>query len=129
MNLLSPSYRAVVEGSTTASIATAGADGPHLAACLTKNVCILGYEDGCIRIPIWRLDRTSANLAADPRIELLFVAMDFQRQNGAQGQGITLRGTASVHREGPEAAAAIQKLPWCQGVIVVKVDAAALHLP
>ena len=44
----------VIEKSEWVAIATAGPEGPHLAACWSHNVRALGIQDDRILIPAWR---------------------------------------------------------------------------
>src|SRR3990172_622680 len=92
----------VIEKSEWVAIATAGAAGPHLAACWTRNVLALGIGTGEILIPAWRYEKTAENLKRDPRVELLFVAREVRRPDGL-GQGCSILGTAELQTAGPKA--------------------------
>lgn len=128
MNKIEGVYREVIEKSEWVAIAIIGADGPHLAACWTRNVLALGIGGDEILIPAWRFEKTEANLKRDPRMELLFVARDVQRVKG-EGQGCTVLGTGEVLTTGPKAEAVKTQFPWARGVLVVRVGELKTHLP
>jgi hypothetical protein len=120
--------REVIEKSEAVAIATSGPDGPHLAACWTRNVLALGLKDDEILIPAWRYEQTGENLRRDPRIELLFVARDVPHSDG-KGQGCTVAGTGELQTTGPIAERVKMVFPWSRGVLVVKVRSVKTHLP
>ena len=128
MNRLEGVYREVIEKSEWVAIATAGPDGPHLAACWTRNVLALGVGKDEILIPAWRYEKTGENLRRDPRIELLFVARDVPHTDG-QGQGCTVIGTGELLTTGPTAERVKARFPWARGVLAVKVTGLKTHLP
>lgn len=121
-------HREVMEKSEWVAIATTGPDGPHLAACWTRNVLALGIEEDEILLPAWRYEKTTENLARDPRIELLFVARDVPHSDG-QGQGCTVTGMAEVLTNGPKAERVKARFPWARGVLAVKTTGVKMHLP
>lgn len=119
--------RAVIDQSEWVAIATAGPDGPHLAATWGDYVRALGIQDDRILIPAGRLHRTEANIAADARVELLFASRQVQSSSGS-GQGCLVRGTAQFQATGPAADAVKARFPWARGAIVVRVEDAATQL-
>lgn len=121
-------YREVIEKSDWVAIATAGPDGPHLAACCTCNVMAFGISEGEIRIPAWRYEKTGENLRRDPRIELLFVARDVPHADGP-GQGCSVVGMGELLESGPAAECVKERFPWARGVLVVRVTSVRTHLP
>lgn len=125
---LNPTARAVIDTSPWFAIATAGPEGPHQAACWTRNIQALDYTDTRIRIPVWRLEQTERNLLADPRIELLFVSSEVRREKGS-GQGVSVLGHGEIHRSGPRLEEARQVLDWIDGVLIVTVRSWRFHLP
>ncbi|MEQ9824018.1 MAG: pyridoxamine 5'-phosphate oxidase family protein [Puniceicoccaceae bacterium] len=120
--------RSVIDTSQWFSIATTGAQGPHLAACWTRNILALGYSDQTISIPVWRLQQTERNLTKDPRMQLLFVSSKVVRAAGP-GQGLTVSGTGTIHRAGPLFEEARQTLQWIHGVLMLSIHSWNLHLP
>jgi hypothetical protein len=125
---LSVVAREVIDTSQWFSIATTGPDGPHLAACWTRNILKLGYTDDEIVVPVWRMEQTGKNLRRDPRIELLFVSPSIQREKG-EAQGLSVMGTGAVHREGPQAQQVVAALEWPVGALVVSITGWRFHLP
>lgn len=121
-------YREVIEKSEWVAIATAGPDGPHLAACWTRYVLALGLDGDEILFPAGRYEKTSEILRHDPRIELLFATGDVARASG-KGQGCTVLGTGELQTSGPRADKAKAQFPWARGALVVKVTGLRTHLP
>jgi predicted pyridoxine 5'-phosphate oxidase superfamily flavin-nucleotide-binding protein len=121
-------YREVIEKSESVAIATAGPDGPHLAACWMRNVLALGIDNDEILIPAWRYEKTWENLQRNPRIELLFVTRDVPHSDG-KGQGCTVSGRGELQTSGPLAEKVKAQFPWARGVLVVKVNDIKIHLP
>ena len=119
--------RAVIDRSEWVAIATTGADGPHLSATWGDYVRALGVHDDVILIPAGRLKTTEVNLAADPRIELLFASREVKSSSGS-GQGCLLRGRGEFQASGPAADAVKKRFPWARGAIVVRVDHASTQL-
>lgn len=111
----------VVEKSEWMAIATAGPDGPHLAACWSHNVRALGTDEEEILIPAWRYFRTEENLRDNSRVELLFASRQVQRPDG-QGQGCSGIGTGELQTAGPKADAVKAKFPWARGTLVVTIS-------
>lgn len=121
-------YREVIEKSEWVAIATTGPDGPHLAACWTRNLLPLETGGDEIFMPAWRLETTERNLKRNPRMELLFVARDVKRAKGDE-QGCTVLGTGELLTNGPKAEAIQSRFPWARGVLVVRVGELNTHLP
>ncbi len=128
MNHIEGIYREVIDKSDWVAIATAGPDGPHLAACWTRYVLALGIDENEIVFPAGSYEKTSENLQHDPRVELLFVAREVKRATG-QGQGCTVMGTGELQTSGPKAEKVKSQFPWARGALVVKVDGLKTHLP
>ncbi len=117
----------VIEKSEWLAIATAGPDGPHLAACWSQSVRTLGYQDDIIRIPAWSYHRTEENLKRNPRIELLFAAREVVRPKG-QGQGCRILGKGELQTTGPNAEAVKAKFPGTRGALLITVESAEPQL-
>jgi len=125
---LNSQAREVIDTSPWFAIATAGPEGPHQAACWTRNIQYLDYTDARIHIPVWRLEQTERNLLADPRIELLFVSPEIQREKGS-GQGVPMIGCGEIHRSGLHFNEAQKALNWINGVLIVSILYWHFHLP
>ena len=117
----------VIEKSEWLAIATAGPDGPHLAACWIQSVRTLGYEDDVVRIPAWRYFRTEENLKHNPRIELLFASRQVERPQG-HGQGCRILGQGELQTSGPNAEVVKAKFPGTRGALVVTIDSVETQL-
>lgn len=119
--------RAVIDRSEWVAIATAGSGGPHLAATWGDYVRALGVQDDVILIPAGGLQTTEANLAVDPRIELLFASREVKGSSDS-GQGCRLRGLGEFQASGPAADAVKARFPWARGALVVRVEHATAQL-
>lgn len=115
--------RAVLDVAEWVSIATAGPDGPHMAATWGDYVRALGvdWEAGVILIPMGGMARTEANLAADDRLEVVWASRSVAGSHGP-GQGCLLRGHGAVETSGARADAARQAFPWARAVLVARAD-------
>ncbi len=127
MGKISNTCKEVIEKSEWLALATAGPDGPHLAACWSQSVKALGYADDIIRIPAWRYLQTEANLKSNPRVELLFAARQVARPGG-QGQGCRIIGKGQLVTSGPEAETVKAKFPGTRGALVIVVEKAETQL-
>lgn len=120
MNKIDGVYREVIERSEWVAIATAGPEGPHLAANWGHYVRTLGLEGDEILLPAGRYHKTEENLKRDNRIELLFASREVRRPDG-QGQGCSILGTGELQTAGPKADAVKAKFPWARGALVIKI--------
>ncbi len=127
MSKLDTVCKEVIEQSEWLAIATAGPDGPHLAACWSQSARVLGYQDDIIRLPAWRYFRTEENLKRNPRIELLFASRQVPRPKG-QGQGCRIIGTGQLQTSGPNAEAVKAKFPGTRGALVVTIETVEIQL-
>lgn len=119
--------REVIEKSEWVAIATAGPDGPHLAANWGHYLRSLGVDGDEFVFPAGRYVQTEQNLKRNNRVELLFASQAVARPNG-QGQGCCVSGTAEIQTTGPAADAAKAKFPWARGALVVKIESAKTQL-
>ncbi len=117
----------VIEKSEWLAIATAGPDGPHLAACWSQSVRTLGYQDDVIRIPAWSYFRTEENLKRNPRVELLFASREVPRPKG-QGQGCRIVGKGELQISGRNAEAVKARFPGTRGALVITIEAVETQL-
>lgn len=122
MGMLEGDVREVIEKSEWVAIATAGHDGPHLAGTWGDYVRALGFDDDVLLVPAGGLRHTEANLASDPRIELLFASRQVQGSSGGAGKGCLISGRAEVRDTGAEAAAVKARFPWARGALIVHVE-------
>ncbi len=119
--------REVIDKCEWVAIATADANGPHLAATWGDYIRALGIRGNVILIPAGGLRKTEANLQSNPRIELLLASRAIHRQNG-EGQGCVLSGTGEMKSSGPEMDAVRAKFPWARAALVVTVENASTQL-
>jgi len=119
--------REVIEKSEWVAIATAGPDGPHLAATWGDYVRALGIENDVIVIPAGGMRKTEENLETGSRVELLFASREVRRPDGL-GQGCVLSGTAQIVSAGPQLDAARARFPWARALVLVRVDRASTQL-
>jgi hypothetical protein len=119
--------RAVIDSCEWVAIATAGPDGPHLAATWGDYVRALGVDGDQILIPAGQLKKTEVNVASDARVELLCASRQVTGGHGA-GQGCLLRGRARFRDSGAEMDRVRSRFPWARGVLVIEVETATLQL-
>lgn len=117
----------VVEKSEWVSIATAGPEGPHLAATWGDYIRKLGISDNLILIPAGFLHKTEANLKHNPRVELLFATRQVQGNHGP-GRGCLVTGTGALQTTGLAAAKVKAQFPWARGVLIVTIESAVTQL-
>ncbi len=127
MTKLEGTIREVIEKAEWVSIATAGPDGPHLAATWGDYVRALGVDNDTILIPAGGLRKTEENLKTDPRIQLLFASRQVQGSQGA-GQGCRISGKGELLATGPAADRVKARFPWARAALVVTVETAATQL-
>ncbi len=113
--------REVLDKAEWVAIATAGPDGPHLAATWGDYIRALGIKDDEILIPVAGYKKTERNLAGDNRIELLCGTRQVQGGRGP-GKGCRIRGKAHFQFSGELAEAAKKQFPWARGVMVVTAE-------
>ena len=113
--------REVLDKAEWVAIATAGPDGPHLAATWGDYIRTLGIKDNEILIPVAGYKKTEQNLASDNRIELLCGTRQVQGGRGP-GKGCRIRGKGQLQFSGELAEAAKKQFPWARGVMVIIVE-------
>ncbi len=120
--------RAVIDKAEWVAMATTGPDGPHIAATWGDYVRPLDAEADVIVIPAGRLNTTEANLAVDPRIELMFATREVLGSRGTSGQGCVVRGRAAMESTGARFDAVKVRFAWARAALVVHVERAATQL-
>ncbi len=128
MATIGSDVRAVIDRAEWVAIATTGPDGPHLAATWGDYVRALGVQGDVILIPAGRLRKTEANLAADPRVELLFASREVKGWKGNAGQGCLLRGRAEMQTAGPQFELVKARFSWARAALVIRVEHAETQL-
>ena len=114
--------REVIDQAEWIAIATAGVDGPHLAATWGEYVRALGIvNDEVLLVPVGGYLQTERNLAADNRIELL-CGTRLVQGTGGPGKGCRIRGRGHIQTSGEQFEATRCKFPWARGVLVVTVE-------
>lgn len=115
--------REVLERAEWVSIATAGPNGPHLAATWGDYIRKLGvdWEAGTLLVPVGGMATTAANLAADGRVEVMAASRDVAGSHGP-GQGCLIRGRGEVQTAGALAERTRDAYAWARGVLVITVD-------
>jgi hypothetical protein len=110
------------------AIATAGAEGPHLAATWGDYVRKLGLvNDEIVLVPVGGFRATERNLLSDDRIELLF-ATKLVPSAQSLGRGCRIRGKGHIETSGVRFAAAKEAFSWARGVLVVTVEETHVQL-
>jgi hypothetical protein len=110
------------------SIATAGPDGPHLAATWGDYVRKLGLvNDEMILVPVYGFRTSERNLLVDNRIELL-CATKLVPSVQSLGRGFRIKGKGHIETSGVRFAATKAAFSWARGVLVVTVEETHLQL-
>jgi hypothetical protein len=110
------------------AIATAGTDGPHLAATWGDYVRKIGLvNDELVLVPMGGFRATERNLTADNRIELLF-ATKLVPSAQSLGRGCRIRGKGQVETSGERFDAVKKAFSWARGVLVVTVEETHVQL-
>ena len=115
--------REVVDKSEWVSIATAGPEGPHLAATWGDYIRKLGIKDNLILIPAGHLHQTEANLKQNARIQLLFASREVRGDYGP-GRGCLVAGMGELQTAGAAADKVKAQFPWARGVLIVRIESA-----
>jgi hypothetical protein len=120
--------RDVLDKTEWIAIATAGADGPHLAGTWGEYVKALGtFNDDTLFVPVGGYQKTEANLKMNGTIELLCGTRQVQGTLGP-GKGCRIRGTGEIQKSGEKFQEVKKKFPWARGVLVVKIEEASEQL-
>jgi hypothetical protein len=110
------------------AIATAGTDGPHLAATWGDYVRKIGLvNDELVLVPMGGFRATERNLTVDNRIELLF-ATKLVPSAQSLGRGCRIRGKGHIETFGERFDAVKKTFSWARGVLVVKVEETQVQL-
>jgi hypothetical protein len=110
------------------SIATAGPEGPHVAATWGDYVRKLGLlNDELILVPVYGFRTSEKNLLADNRVELL-CATKLVHSAQSLGRGCRIKGRGHIETSGERFAAAKAAFSWARGVLVVTVEETHLQL-
>lgn len=102
------------------AIITSGVDGPHVVGTWGEYVRTLNPTADSIVLPAGGYRQTEANLAEDPRIQLLIASRQVQGSRGP-GQGCVIDGTAELVTQGPIVDEVKRRFPWARGAIVVAI--------
>lgn len=114
--------REVIEKAEWVSVATHGADGPHLAATWGEYIRVLGIrDDEIVLVPTDGYHKTEQNLIEDNTIEMLWASRQVEGTFGPR-KGCRIRGTGELQTNGQFAEAAKEKFPWARGVLVVTTE-------
>ena len=109
------------------AIATAGKEGPHLAATWGDYIRDLDTKDDKIIVPVAGYKITEQNLTKDNRIEILCATRQVSGAHGP-GKGCRIRGTGQIQTSGEFAEVAKKKFPWARGVLIIKIEEVAEQL-
>jgi hypothetical protein len=110
------------------AVATAGADGPHLAATWGDYVRKIGLvNDEMVLVPMYGFRVTERNLSADNRIELIF-ASKLVPSAQSLGRGCRIKGKGRIETSGERFEAAKKAFSWARGVLVVTIEETHVQL-
>jgi hypothetical protein len=110
------------------AVATAGAEGPHLAATWGDYVRKIGLvNDEMVLVPMYGFRVTERNLLADNRVELMF-ASKLVKSAQSLGRGCRIKGKGHIETSGERFEAAKKAFSWARGVLVVTVEETHVQL-
>lgn len=112
--------KAVLDAAEWVAIATAGPDGPHIAATWGEYLRKLGIGEDRLLIPAGGYEKVEENLKHDKRMELLFAAR--QNAGGEIGFGCSLKGWGEVVASGEAADAVKAQFPWARAALVFHIE-------
>jgi hypothetical protein len=127
MALLEGACRDVLEATEVVAMVTDGPDGPHITATWGDYVRRLGIEGDRLVAPVGYLQHREANLALDPKIQILVASRAVEGKLGP-GQGFTLKGTGSIVTSGEVVDRVKAQFPWARAALVIEVSEAIAHL-
>jgi hypothetical protein len=107
------------------AIATLGPDGPHMVN--TWNSYIRISEDGRMLIPAGYMQRTEANIAANPKVLVTLGSIKVPGQHGP-GTGFLIRGTADFTSAGPDFELLKARFAWARAALAVTIESATQTL-
>jgi len=107
------------------AIATMGKDEPHLVN--TWNSYINISSDGRLLIPAGRMNKTEANIAANPRVLLTLGSRKVQGFHGL-GSGFLIAGAAKFITSGPDFELMKEKFSWMRAALAIAVESAVQTL-
>ncbi len=123
MNTLPEVLKSVIEHAEIVTIATCGADGPHLVATWAEYLRALESGGMTLTAPAGGYRMTEKNLQNNARVQVLVGSKGVEGKHG-MGTGYRLSGTASIQTSGEHAERARQKYPWARGALVIEVETA-----
>jgi hypothetical protein len=103
------------------AIATLGPEGPHMVN--TWNTYLQVPAEGRLLIPVGGMNRTEANLAADPRILITLGSREVPGRHGP-GTGFLIRGTGRIVTSGDEFETVKAKFGWARAALAVEAASA-----
>ncbi len=121
-------FREIWEKAEWAAIATSGEGQPHVVGSWGKDLRSLNPSlDETIVVPAGKFHKTEENLNRNSRVEVLLASREV-RGSRSPGQGCSLTGTGEIQTSGRYAEMAKAKFPWARGALVIRIEAAKLHL-
>jgi hypothetical protein len=118
----------ILEKADYIAIATAGTEGPHLAATWGDYIKKIGFaNDEMVLVPMYGFRTTERNLKADSRVELIF-ASKLVKSAQSLGRGCRIRGKGHVETSGERFDATKKAFSWARGVLVVTVEETQVQL-
>ena len=103
------------------TIATQGADGPHLVNSWNSYVQIT--DDDKLLIPAGGMNQTEKNLAVNSAVKLTICNRDVQGPSH-KGAGFVISGTGAFLSAGKEFDLVKAKFSWARAAFVITVDSA-----
>lgn len=116
--MIDDAIKAVLSRESSAALATAGPDGPHLAATWNSYIEIL--SDEAIAFPAGGMRQTQANVDAGSPMQMIIGSKD----EAGKGTGYHLMGRAEFHSGTALHERMKARFPWCRAAVVLHIERA-----
>lgn len=114
--MIDNAIKAVLSRESSAALATAGPDGPHLVA--TWNSYIELISESAIAFPAGGMRQTQANVEAGSPMQMIIGSKD----ETGKGTGFRLTGRAEFQTGTPLHERMKLRFPWCRTAVVLHID-------
>ena len=114
--MINDEIKAIFARESSAALATAGPDGPHLVA--TWNSYIEVVSDTAIAFPAGGMRQTQANAEAGSPVQMIIGSRD----DTGKGRGFRLTGRAEFQTGTALHERMKQRFPWCRTAMLLHIE-------